>query len=280
MQLSQIPTKFYKAFGASASPGNIRPIPVTAADPNAASQTTGWPANAFAPVGAGGVPPDGRDMNGLDNMLSAWAQWLALGGAFVPYDATFQAAVGGYPKWSIVNSLATPGTYWQSTADNNTTNPDASGAGWQAWPTGTSIPWSAPPAIGNVTPSSGKFTTLIATGSFNAAGIVSGSDLQINGVGFSQSFGTSGYQRLPSGLIMQFGRFVSATGNGDVINFPLSFPSNCAIATSMGTTSSANLNTCNIELNAGPAFTSFQAWTWVNGSITAGQGVGWVAVGN
>lgn len=280
MQLSQIPAKFLKAFAANAAAGNIRAIPLNSSDPDAASQTVGWPPSTFTPEGAGGVPPDGRDMNGVMNQMSAWNQWQAAGGAFVPYDSAFQTAIGGYPNLAIIGSVSNPGTYWQSTVDNNATNPDTGGGGWVAWPTTGSIPWSSPPPIGTGTPNLGKFTNLSTTGFINAAAYVNaGTDLQINGVGFSQSFGTSSYQRLPSGLIIQSGRFFSSSGNGDTISFPLSFPTNCTLVASAGTTGSGSRNEVNVEIS-GPSFGSFQCWTWHNGSITAGIGVGWIAIGN
>lgn len=133
MQASQIPSKFQKAFASGAASGNIRAIPVTTTDPDAASETLGWPPSTLTPEGAGGVAPDGRDMNGLDNQLSAWALWFSIGGP-VTYDATQQTAIGGYPKGAIVASATTFGAFWLCTADNNMTNPDAGGSGWAQFP--------------------------------------------------------------------------------------------------------------------------------------------------
>jgi len=278
MQLSNLPLKFLKRFGESANPVNIRPIPVTTADPTAASQTTGWPANAFVPSGAGGIPPDGRDMNGLDNQLSSWAQWQSAGG-YVPYDSVFQIAIGGYPIWSVVGSVTNPGSYWQSTAENNLTNPDTGGAGWQAWPAAAAIPWSSPGAIGNVAPNSGTFTSLYSAAGLTANGPVNATDLRIGGVGFTQFFGVpSSYAKLPSGMIIQCGRFFSATGNGDVTAFPATFPNTCAMAMVAGTDSSSNRHEVNVKLDAGFGF--FTTWTWRNGSISSAVPVGWIAIGN
>ena len=80
MQLSDIPAWFAKRFGADASGSHIRPVPATSVDPNAASMALGFPPNTFVDIGAGGAPPDGRDVNGILNFLSAWAQWQGLGG--------------------------------------------------------------------------------------------------------------------------------------------------------------------------------------------------------
>lgn len=130
MLLADIPAWFAKRFGADATGTHIRAIPSTSADPNAAAMDVGFPPNTFVDISAGGAPPDGRDVNGILNFLSAWTQWFGAGGP-VRYNATISSN-GGYPIGSIVQSAATAGLLWQSTVDGNTTNPDAGGAGWVA----------------------------------------------------------------------------------------------------------------------------------------------------
>jgi hypothetical protein len=51
----------------------------------------------------------------------------------LPYDATFQTAIGGYPIGAIVESLFENLLFYASTVDNNVTNPDTGGAGWFVW---------------------------------------------------------------------------------------------------------------------------------------------------
>ena len=131
MQSSQIPSKFPIPFANGAGSGYIRQIPVTSQisiTPGAASLTDGFPPLTFIAEGAGGIPPFGQDMNGILNEITAWIQW-GNAGAPVIYDATFSAAIGGYPKGSILTSGA-GGSWWLSTVENNTTNPDTGGAGW------------------------------------------------------------------------------------------------------------------------------------------------------
>lgn len=130
MQTSGIPSKFPIPFAKNATAGFIRAIPQTSGDPAAASLDLGFPPATATPVGAGGTPPNVQDENGILNQLSAWCQWLSAGGA-APYDGTFSTAIGGYPLNAIVLSAVTPGLWWLSTAENNTTDPDAGGAGWQ-----------------------------------------------------------------------------------------------------------------------------------------------------
>ena len=128
MQLSDIPGWSARRFAQSAGGSYIRTVPQTTADPAAASFELGFPPQTFTDEGAGGTPPDGRDFNGVLNYLSAWAQWVGLGGP-VPYLAAISTA-GGYPKGARVQSASTPPRIWVSTVDNNTTNPDAGGVGW------------------------------------------------------------------------------------------------------------------------------------------------------
>ncbi len=134
MLLSNIPPKIPTPFAASAGGSYIRTVPVPSqigVVAGAASFTDGFPPLTFVPAGSGGYPPDGRDMNYLLNLLSQWARWFAAGG--IPqYDATFATAIGGYPNKAILAASA-GGSLWQSTVDNNTTNPDTGGANWQAF---------------------------------------------------------------------------------------------------------------------------------------------------
>jgi len=133
MLASDIPVKFPIPFANNAGAGFItNPIPqasqigITA---GAASLHDGFPPVTFLPIGAGGTPPWGADFNGILFEATSWDRWFSAGGP-IPYDGTFSSAVGGYMKGAIVASATTFGAWWLSTADGNTTNPDASGAGW------------------------------------------------------------------------------------------------------------------------------------------------------
>lgn len=130
MQASGIPTKFDVVWAVGAAAPQIRPIPDTSGDPNAASFTLGFPPNTFAPLATGGANPDGRDFNGILKQVTAWLQWNANAGVPAAFDGGFSAAVGGYPKGAVVSSGTFPGLSYLSTADNNTSNPDSGGSNW------------------------------------------------------------------------------------------------------------------------------------------------------
>ena len=135
MQQSDIPAKFPLFWGANAGGGFIRNIPVASQigiTSGAASLADGFPPLNFQPVGSGGVPPFGADMNGIMRQMTQWLQWAEAGGP-IAYDASFQSEIGGYPKGAVVASAVTLGLSWLSTVDNNVTNPDTGGAGWRRY---------------------------------------------------------------------------------------------------------------------------------------------------
>ena len=134
MEDANIPTKLATPFASETDSGNITsPFPVTAQLGGLASLETGFADINSALVASGGIPPWGKDMNGILNLITQAIQWMQAGGQW-PYDGTFQTTVGGYAKGSIVQSAVNPGNFWFSTVDNNAANPDTGGAGWVPWP--------------------------------------------------------------------------------------------------------------------------------------------------
>ena len=144
MYASNVPVKVTVPFATSAPGGNVRQVPTPTqqpANPNWASYAAGFPPDTFTPVGAGGLGPDGRDMNGLFQQITAWNQWQGAGG-IVSYDPAFSAAVGGYPAGAFIASASLgPGYFWVSLVDNNTSDPDTGGANWSSFgPPGPAVP--------------------------------------------------------------------------------------------------------------------------------------------
>ena len=134
MQSSQLPNKFQIPWANAAGGSFIRAVPqasqIGVVD-GAASLTDGFPPLNFLPVGTGGVPPFGQDMNGILNQITLWQRWQAAGGN-VSWDSAFSSAVGGYPIGAVLTS-ATAGVLWLNTVENNATNPDSTSAsGWLA----------------------------------------------------------------------------------------------------------------------------------------------------
>jgi hypothetical protein len=131
MQQSNAPALVVEPWAAGAGASYIHTVPVPSQigiTNGAASWTDGFPPLTFQPVNTGGVPPDGRDVNGVLNALSLINQWQQAGG-LPTYSSTFSTAIGGYPNGAILQSADGTG-FWRSTVDNNTANPDTGGANW------------------------------------------------------------------------------------------------------------------------------------------------------
>ena len=142
MQQSNIPTRIVTAFATNAGP-YVPIIPETTATEGRASWSVGFPSINFVDKSLGGIPPDGTDMNGVLQAVSAWSRWGAAGGP-IPFDGTYSTAVGGYPKNSLLTALTVNGAtavngFWRSLVENNTVNPDSGlHANWQFIGFGTS----------------------------------------------------------------------------------------------------------------------------------------------
>lgn len=134
MKLSQVPAKFPIPFANNAGGSYTWNIPQASQigiTDGRASLYDGFPPLNFIPIGAGGVPPFGRDFNGLLNQVTAWNQWNSAGG-LTTFDAAFSTAIGGYPTGALLMMLSGAGL-WMSTADDNIANPDTGGANWVAF---------------------------------------------------------------------------------------------------------------------------------------------------
>lgn len=136
MELANIPTKFPIPWADSASPTFVRAIPeLPQPDPGAANLTEGFPPINFDPIASGGVPPSGKDFNGILKQVTQWLQWGQAGGGVPFFDPAFAADIGGYFRGAFLQSTAGAGNFWISTVDNNSTDPDGvSPSGWTAFP--------------------------------------------------------------------------------------------------------------------------------------------------
>jgi hypothetical protein len=183
-----IPTKVPTTWGTSAPGGNITcPMPIPSQigiTPGRASWTDGFPPVTFLPAG---IPPYGQDFNGVLCQLSQWTRWQNAGAA-IPYDATFQTAVGGYPRNAVIGSLVNS-FFWLSTADNNTSDPETGGANWQdLYLTANGATWAGTASgVGNaqtLTLHGWLFNmTGVPVQFFPVAANTGSATLQINGVG-------------------------------------------------------------------------------------------------
>lgn len=218
MQRSDTPNKFPIPFADSATvPTFRRAIPEASQigiQAGAASLTDGFPPVTFDPLDAGGIPPFGQDFNGLLNQITLWSQWQAAGGMVV-YDAAFSSDIGGYPLGAVLAATIGAGKFWISTADNNTTDPDAGGANWLA----IGGPIAAARVMANLTGSSAPATPVTLPALATA-------------MGFATTLGGEWSITFPGGLIKK-GGLTNVVGAGSLAtqSFATPFPTSCFTVT-------------------------------------------------
>lgn len=123
------PSKVSVAFASNGTKNSI-PATTSVGDPtNKASYSVGFPTVTMTPKSAGGLPPFGRDMNGILYDITAEIQYRQAGGRY-PFDSAFSTAIGGYGKGAVVQRADLLGS-WVSQANNNTTSPETSSSLWQ-----------------------------------------------------------------------------------------------------------------------------------------------------
>lgn len=227
MQSSEVPTKFPIAFASAANPAYIQPVPTNynSAIPGSFGLDLGSPPETFQDPSTGGIAPLGEYFNGLMNQTTACLRWIQAGGVF-KHDTAFQTAIGGYPLGAILKA-SSYSAFWVSTAENNLINPDtgtlsAPATGWSVLQPGT-YPWS------QITGA----PSFVLNSAFTSS---------------NQSLGLNGYQKMPGGLILQWGRHTNSS-NAEVVSFPIAFPSAClnvqVTAMSGNTSSSDNVQAYN-----------------------------------
>lgn len=77
------------------------------------------------PEGAGGIPPDGKDFNGVFYDLSTAIQYIQSGRSF-PFNQDFATSIGGYEIGAIVSDASNKLMLWINGTASNTTFP----TGW------------------------------------------------------------------------------------------------------------------------------------------------------
>ncbi|WP_447875913.1 glycine-rich domain-containing protein [Serratia fonticola] len=169
MQSSSFPKKLSIPF---ANSGDKQDIPNTSqigVEDGRASYPDGFPPLTRTHLSAGGRPPFGTDMNGVLFDVTDNARWNAAGASY-KYDALFSSDIGGYPKGAILSNSSSDG-FWQSIVENNTSNPDAGGAGWINASSGRLIRIKPFYSSGVYTPSPGtKFIVTKVQGGGGAGG--------------------------------------------------------------------------------------------------------------
>lgn len=320
MNITDIPSKILKAFGLNGQKNTIPVDSSTTTDSNGvATFDKGFPPITMQPLSAGGKPPAGKDMNGILNAITAQQQWQNAGGSY-PFDASFAAAIGGYPSGASVPSSDYSG-YWQNTADGNSTNPENLTGATTGWVphafygstltsiTSANVTLSTPQAAreeivlsgaltGNrylyvpawakswriVNKCTGNFSVLVSTQSgSDTVQSYPGTVINVRGDGVGiylvqQSlFATSGYQRIDSGLLMQWGVASVLPGATETVNYPISFQVGAFIGiASKGSVITTSDYACGIDASKSSAVITNGN---NNGSSPGAQGIRWFVIG-
>ncbi|HHS1108517.1 TPA: phage tail protein, partial [Salmonella enterica subsp. enterica serovar Typhimurium] len=130
MKLNDKPRQLAVPFASAGDKNNIpdKATQQTKESGNAAYDS-GFPPVTMTPISAGGIPPHGKDFNGLMHDITAAIRYVQAGGLYT-YNAGFAGAIGGYAKDAILAGVSTTAV-WLNTIDDNLTDPEgADSAGW------------------------------------------------------------------------------------------------------------------------------------------------------
>ena len=118
-----------------ANAGAKNTIPTAPTGTGKASFSDGFPPVTMRALTAGGIPPEGKDFNGILWDITTHTIWVNAGGQYL-FDAALSTAMGGYPKGMVLQSNDNLSSY-VSAIDNNTTDfnstPAAIGVSWMPW---------------------------------------------------------------------------------------------------------------------------------------------------
>lgn len=132
MNSSDIPSRIIKPFGLNGLKNTIPVDSSTTTDNNGvATFDKGFPPVTMQPLSAGGIPPSGKDMNGVIYSVTLQQQWQNAGAGYT-FSQDFSDAVGGYPKGSVVANSTLNGQ-WISLNEANTTPPESATGATTGW---------------------------------------------------------------------------------------------------------------------------------------------------
>lgn len=132
MNSSDTPSRITKAFGVNGLKNTIPVDSSTSTDNNGvATFDKGFPAVTMQPLSAGGMPPSGKDMNGVLYSTTIQQQWQNAGMTY-PFSQDFSDAVSGYPKGAIVPSSVYTGQ-WLNLNEANGTSPESHTGASTGW---------------------------------------------------------------------------------------------------------------------------------------------------
>lgn len=262
-------------------------IPVTRQDGQDARLATfsgGYPKITMTPKSAGGEPPDGMDMNGALYQISLDTVHRQ-SGKQMQYDATYATNIGGYSKGSVLQSTDLS-TFWISTVDSNTTDPDSTSAsGWNRF--------AYTPVATSTTTGTVKLADTLASNATDTALTANQGRILLSTISgmLSNRDLSRGYQWLVNEkgekvILFQWGTVDYSSYPGEVqvdVNFNEPFPTNCFMAQATRKMSRHSANgDGGVHLIGAPTKTtaSFSLQQYYGSGQSDLRGFTWFAIGN
>lgn len=306
--------KFIKT--AFASFGQKNNIPETTNNvTGAAGYNQGFGEINMLPEGAGGIPPDGKDFNGILYEITSSVQYLQSGVSF-PFDQDFANSIGGYRVKAVVADPSNPIILWQNNTANNTLPPSVPNGWEQVLSTSdllrdpTELLRGAPLQATQAQAEAGTNNTTMTTPlrvfqAIRSASAVAtealrgvlrvGSQPEVNAglldnvavtpkklrSGFSVDLSVNGHMTFPSwmgGLIVQWGYNQSGGSGSHTIPWNFAFPTSClnSYATCQGTGGSGSVLVNKTTTTA--AVGGFVSFNTTSGAFQNNSYV-WLAIG-
>lgn len=253
MNRSDSPKKQPKPFGVNGQ--RVAILPTTPAGDNSASYEQGFPPITMIMKSAGGLPPKGQDMNQILYELSALGRWSSTG-ALNTFDSEFASEISGYPSGAML--ISNDGErIFINTTEGNLSDPNSNGTGWK------------------------DILSYLGLGEAAKRNVGNGQNQIPDMAAFASSLSSTGFQKLPSGLIIQWG-IVSGASNYTV-TYPVTFPNrSLALLAVPHTTSVAGISAMGIANCSDISKSQFYI---IVGGISRGEIVKyerscfWVAIG-
>lgn len=257
-------------------------IPVTRKDGQDARLATfseGYPKITMTPKSAGGEPPDGMDMNGALYQISLDTVHRQ-SGKQMQYDATYAKNIGGYSKGSVLQSTDSS-TFWISTVDGNTTDPDSTSAsGWNRF--------AYTPVATSTTTGTVKIADTLASNATDTALTANQGNIlntKINTLFTNSNIGPSNGYIWMGTLLLQWGTVDYDSNPGEVqaiVTFPIQFPKfviNIQATRKMSQQSANGDGGVNI-ITQSLSTATFSLQTYNNSNSSDVRGFTWFAIGS
>lgn len=250
MNRSESPKKQPKPFGVNGQ--RVAILPTTPAGDNSASYEQGFPPITMILKSAGGLPPKGQDMNQILYELSALGRWSSTG-ALNTFDSEFASEISGYPSGAML--ISDDGErIFINTTEGNLSDPNSNGTGWK------------------------DILSYLGLGEAAKRNVGTGENQVPDMNSFGNSLTANGYQKLPGGMIIQWGSFsVSPTGGsvGTVdITLPVAFPAACRSVNALISTNDPSARS--VGFDTGGTNRTKIRFTYTSATINS---IYWMAVG-